>query len=215
MTEAADHVSTFFGNYPTRTFEKGEVLIQAEEDPDGVFYLAEGRVNQYDITPTGNIVVVNVFKAGAFFPMAYAINRMPNHYFFEAATSIVTRKAPLDETIAFLRANPDVMLDLLSRIYRGAEGVLRRMAQLMGGDAKSRLRFELLNAAYRFGRQRADGSLLVPLAESDIGKHSGLARETVNRHLQELKKRGLIDIVRQGILIHDLRKLEALANDGF
>src|SRR5687767_2658077 len=132
-------VVRFFTQYPLRTFDKREIIVRAETELPGLFYLTEGRVSQYDITSSGNEVVVNVFKPGAFFPMSWAMNDTPNHYFFEASAKVVAHVAPAADAVQFLRDNPDVTLDLLGRVYRGVDGVLRRMAHLMGGDAKTRL----------------------------------------------------------------------------
>lgn len=202
-------VARFFTQYPLRTFDKREIIVRAEADLPGVFYLIEGRVSQYDITPSGNEVAVNVFKPGAFFPMSSALNNTPNHYFFEASTKVTAHVAPAADAVQFLKDNPDVTFDLLSRVYRGVDGVLRRMAHLMGGDAKTRLSFELLNAAYRFGDQQQDGSVLIGLSEGDLARHSGLARETISRLIQNLKTAGLVEIDPHGIILKDIRKLEA------
>jgi CRP-like cAMP-binding protein len=208
--EIAQKIETFFKEFPLKTFSKGEMLIQAEKAPAGVFYITEGRVSQYDISPNGTSVVVNVFKPPAFFPMSWAINDTTNYYFFEAATpQVITRVAPRDRVLDFLHHNPDVTFNLLSRLYRGTDGLQRRMAHLMGGDAKSRLLFELLNASYRFGESRPDDSIFVPLKENDIAKHSGLTRETINRNLRHLKESGLIEITHLGFYVKDIRKLEA------
>lgn len=203
-------IEKFFSSYPVRTFAKRQVIVQASENPPGVFYLEEGRVSQYDISPAGTEVVVNVFKPPAFFPMSWAINQTPNQYFFEASTKAVVRMAPAEEAVAFLKANPDVLFDLLARVYRGVDGLLRRSAHLMGGDAKNRLIFELLNAAYRFGEEQANGRVAVPLKEGDLGRHAGLARETVNRLIRNLKQAGLIEITPDGFILHDTRQLEAV-----
>jgi CRP-like cAMP-binding protein len=202
-------VANFFTQYPLRTFDKREIVIRAETDLAGVFYLMEGRVSQYDITPTGNEVVVNVFKPGVFFPMSSAINNTPNHYFFEASTKVRAHVAPAADAVQFLKDNPDVTFDLLSRVYRGVDGVLRRMAHLMGGDSKTRLDFELLNAAYRFGESQQNGFILIGLSEGDLARHSGLARETISRLIQNLKTAGLVEIDPRGIIVKDIRKLEA------
>lgn len=202
-------VARFFTQYPLRTFDKREMVVRAEADLPGVFYLVEGRVSQYDIAPTGNEVVVNVFKPGVFFPMSWAINDTPNHYFFEASTKVTAHVAPAADVVQFLKDNPDITFDLLARVYRGVDGVLRRMAHLMGGDSKTRLTFELLNAAYRFGEQQQDGSVLIGLSEGDLARHSGLARETISRLIQSLKTADLVKIDPRGIILKDIRKLEA------
>lgn len=206
--EIRDTVAAFFDQYPTQVYTKRELLLRAEEPVHAVFYILEGRVSQYDITPNGNEVVVNVFKQGAFFPMSSVINDTENQYFFEASLRTQVRVAPKADVIQFLRDNPDVLFDLLARVYRGVDGVLRRMAHLMGGDAKSRLIFELLNATYRFGEQQPDGSIRVRLAESDLAKHSGLARETVSRLLQDLKTAHLIETSYRGISVKSVTDLE-------
>lgn len=203
-------VKGFFSAYPVRKFDKRQLIIQPDEPLTEVFYIVDGLVSQYDITSSGNEVVVNIFKPGAFFPMSTALNSTPNPYFFEASTVVVAHGAPPADAVQFLKDNPDVALDLLSRVYRGVDGVLRRMTHLMGGDAHHRLIFELLNAAYRFGEPTGNGSTYVPLKEGDIAKHSGLARETVNRQLQALKTAHMLTVTHQGITLTDLKELEAL-----
>lgn len=204
----AKKIESFFAEFPEKSFGKGEIIVHAAESPPGVMYLVEGRVSQYDISPAGTTVVVNIFKPPAFFPMSWAINKTPNNYFFEAATDVRLHLAPADAAVTFLRNHPDVLFDLLARVYSGTDGMLRRMAHLMGGDARSRLRFELLNAAYRFGERQEDGSIFVPLREGGLAEHSGLTRETINRHLQTLKEQGLVEISRRGFVLRDPKQLE-------
>jgi len=69
------------------------------------------------------------------------------------------------------------MFDLLSRVLpRDGRGAASHGAFNVG-DVKSRLIFELLNAAARFGKPQADGSIFINLSEGNLAKHSGLARE--------------------------------------
>jgi CRP-like cAMP-binding protein len=212
-SQPLEKVKTFFSKYPVHTFDKRQLLASAGEPLPGIFYVVEGRVSSYDITPAGNEVVVNVYKPGAFFPMSSALNDIPNGYFLEASTKVKAHIAPMKDVVEFMQANPDVTFDLLSRVYRGVEGVLRRMAYLMGGDTKSRLLFELLNAAYRFGESKDDDSVFIPLSENDIARHSGMARETVNRNLQHIKSEGLVQVSHSGITIKDLPALEKKLNE--
>ncbi len=204
----SDKVKNFFSTYPLRSYPKGQIITYAEEEPQGVLYMLEGRINQYDIAPNGSEVVVNIFKPPAFLPMSWAINKAPNHYFFEAAAATKAHQAPAEDTVQFLKNNPDVAFDLLSRVYRGVDGLLRRTSHLMAGDASSRLLFELLNAAYRFGQPNEKGEIVISLKEGDLAKHSGLARETVNRMLQKLKQTNLVRVEGGRIIIPSTADLE-------
>lgn len=202
-------VGHFFENYPLRRFDKGEVLIRPEERLENIFYLIEGSVIQYDISSAGNEVVVNAFKPGAFFPMSLAINRTPNYYYYEASTSVTVRMAPVERIVEFIKEQPEVMFDLLSRVYSGTDGLQRRMAHLMGGNARSRLIFELMNAAYRFGEHTSEGTL-VPLTENDLARRSGLSRETISRAMNKLKAEGYVAVQPSGVIIFDITNLEDL-----
>lgn len=213
MTHSAATVETFFAQYRERNYQKGRLLASAGENPTGVFYLTSGHVTQYDITPSGNVVVVNVFKPGAFFPMSWAINKQANQYFFEAASDVAVRVAPAEEVVQFVRTHPDVLFDLLTRVYKGVDGVLRRVVHLMGGTAKSRLIFEIINAAGRFGESQPDGSILLSLTEGDLAQRTGLARETVNRIIQQLKTAKIITVTPGGLVIHHLSALDRALGD--
>ena len=206
--KAGDKVRQFFSKYPIKTYNKGEVLILADENPQKISYIVSGHVRQYDISYRGDEVVVNVFKPEAFFPMSWAIAKTPNRYFFEAGENLKVHEAPPNEALKFLKENPDVALDLLTRLYRGVDGLTRRMAHLMGGSAKSRLLFEIIIECRRFGKKTTGQSYVIDMSESELGARSGLARETVSREIKSLKKLSLIDINRQGIIIKDINALE-------
>ena len=206
----SEKVKAFFAAYPQKSFSKQQQIVSAGEPLPGVLYIESGRIAKYDITPAGNEAVVNIYKPGAFFPMSWALNGTANDYFFEASVPTTVRVAPPIEALQFLKDNPDVTLDLLSRVYRGTDGILRRMVHLMSGDTKSRLLFELLNATYRFGEHKDDGSIFIALSENDLARHAGMARETVNRNIQSIKADGLVEITRLGITVKDVSAIEKL-----
>lgn len=207
----ADHtekVAKFFSQYKLQYFDKGQIFIQPGEDPAGIYYLVKGQVEQFDISVRGDDIVVNVFKPPSFFPMSWAINGTPNTYFFRAKDKVLYRLAPAEATVEFLQNNPDVTFDLLARVYRGTDGMLGRMAQLMGGSARNRLLYELIVESQRFGEQRKDGISLA-LTETELAARMGLTRETVSRELGAIKKAGLIKISEHRIIVKDINQLQA------
>ena len=208
MPKESSKVEEFFSRYPKRSFRKGQILLLNGDDLVYVHYLLDGRVKQYDVSYRGDEIVLNRFKPGAFFPMSLAINPEPSQYIFEAETNIEVRSAPAKEVVAFLHDNPDVVFELLSRVYRGVDGVLGRMVQLMGSSARSRLAYELVLETKRFGKKLATGDILLETHEHTIGEQAGLSRETVSREVHKFKQEGLIEISLGGIIIKDLAALE-------
>src|SRR5690606_16084200 len=112
-----------FAKSTSRLYAKGDIIVCADRDPEGVMLIDSGIVEQYDLTSAGNKLVVNRFKPKAFFPMSWAINRTPNPYFYSAATSVSVRYVAADTVMSFIKQNPDVALDLLSRVYSGTDGI--------------------------------------------------------------------------------------------
>lgn len=197
-----DKLNGHFSKYPLKTYVKGAIITFANHEPQGVTMLVKGVVEQYDITPEGNKITVNIFKPPAFFPMSWAINKTPNPYFFGALTDVELRQADAGETVAFLQANPDVMFDLLSRVYKGTDALLKRLVVTVSGIAASRLIFELLIEAYRFGIEIDEQTRSITIKQSVLAARSGLARETVSRELHKLEDENLISRTKQDIAIN-------------
>jgi CRP-like cAMP-binding protein len=202
-------VETFFSARPARKYAKGQILIMPGEVSNDVILILEGKVKTYDVTYRGEEIIVNVFKEGAYFPMSHALGSIKeNKYIYEAESDIVVKKAPAVEVVKFLKENPDVLLDLLSRVYTGTEGMLGRVTHLMAGSARSRILYELLIEARRFGEKSGKGYVL-HLSETELSARAGLSRETVSREMHWLKGAGLVTIVQRDIHIKDVAAIEA------
>ncbi len=209
-TTVSKKVEKFFLDYKLRHYEKGQILILNGDDTDYVFYLETGRVKMYDVTYRGDEMILSIFKPNSFFPMSLAINKVANPYIYEAESDISLHQAPAPDVIRFLNDNPDVILDLLSRLYHGIDGMLGRMAVLMSGSAKSRLIYELIIESRRFGEITKEGTCKLAISEKEIGAMSGLSRETVSREMRKLKNDQLITVEPKMIVIHSMPRLESL-----
>lgn len=207
--KVAEKVEKFFSQYPVRSYRKGQILIYRGEDPSGIFNIVSGRVKQYDVSDEGHTVIVNIYKPFTFFPMQWAVNKTKNQYFFETITATKLRQAPPDDVVRFLEENTDVLYNLLSRVYSGLDGLLRRMAHLMASKANIRVLFELVTECKRLAHKQKDGSYVIPMHSYELADAAGLSRETVSRELVALKKSGLIEITRKHIVVKDLQRLEA------
>jgi len=206
-----DKIDAAFSKYPKRSYPKGQILIFVDESPEYVFYITKGRVRKYDVSYRGDEAIVNIFKPPAFFPMSEAINHTPNKYFYKTETEAEVHIVPFEAAVQFLKDNPDVMLDLLARIYRGMDGLLGRLLHLMSGSAKSRLLYELLIESRRFGKKNDQGGCALDVTEVDLAARSGLSRETVSREMKRIKADGLVSVSSKGITIKNLKELEQKA----
>jgi CRP/FNR family cyclic AMP-dependent transcriptional regulator len=205
--QVAKKLESFFSTFRKQHYKKGEILIRADDDPSGIFYLVDGVVKVYAISKKGDDLVLNMYKPVSFFPMTWAINNSPNKYYYEAVTDVAVWKAPKDEVVSFIKDNPDVLFDLMSRVYRGIEGMFLRMTYLMSGSAYSRLITELLIQAKRFGKIEG-ATVSLKMSEKDLAASSGMTRETVSREMKVLKDKKLVLFEKNTITVNDIAALE-------
>ncbi len=201
-------IEEFFKKYRHQKYKKGELLIRAGENPKGVFFLTSGAVKEYAISKKGEELVVNMFKPVAFFPMSWAINNIANNYYFEAMDDVEVWIAPQMETINFVKENSDVLYNLMSRVFKGTDGILMRMVYLMSGSAYARVITELLIQGKRFGKKGSADSTELTILEKDLANQAGMTRETVSREMKILKDKGLITFVNNVLIINNIDKLE-------
>lgn len=206
--DVTDKIYQHFSKYPKRSYPKGQILVFADETPEHIFYITKGKVRKYDVSYRGDEVIVNIFKPPAYFPMSWAINRSPNRYFYKTEEPTELHVVPVDDALQFVHGNPEVMYDLLSRVYQGMDGLLGRVVHLMSGTAKSRLIYELIIECRRFGTKRPSGGYVIDTSEVDIAARSGLSRETVSREMRKLKDQGLVVVEHGTIVVGDLSALE-------
>ncbi len=209
MTSAtSDKLDSFFSKYPLRAYQKGQVLIHAGDNPQHIFYIVKGKVRVYDISHRGDEVIVHAYDAGAFFPMAWVITGIDNRFFYDVEETVEVRIAPPHEVIAFLHAHPDLLVDLLTRVYTKVDGLLDKMMNLMTGSAFRRVLYELVVECRRFGKKSDEGCIIM-LNEQDIASRAGLSRDTLSRELKKVVRESLVRVTRSGIVISDFDKLRA------
>ena len=209
--EVAQKIHRVLSAYPKRKYPKGQIILFADENPSHIFYIVKGKVIKYDISYRGDEVIINVFKPPAFFPLSWAINNTQNNYFYKTDEETELHIVPVDDTVAFLKQNPDVVYDLMKRVYTGMEGMLTRLVLLMSGTAKSRVLHELVIECKRFGVKLKDGSYKLDVSELGLGSRAGMSRETINREMRKLKDASLVRIEKNHIVVNDLGALEAAA----
>lgn len=200
-------LTDFFSQFKSYKYKKGEILIHAGDEPSGIFYLTKGRVKEYFISKNGDEFIVNIFKPISFFPMSWAINGTQNDYFFEAMDDVETIKAPREKVVLFIKSQPEVLFDLISRVFKGMDGILQRMTYFMSGSAYKRLITELLIDAKRFGKKEGT-KVTLNATEKDIASQAGMSRETVSREFRILKEKGILTFARNEIIISDINRLE-------
>lgn len=199
----------FYKQFTSRSYKKGEMLIRADDDPQGIFCLTKGYVRQYTISKTGFELTLHILKPISYFPMVWAINGTPNVYNFAALTPVEVGRAPRDQVVNFIKDKPTIIFALMSELLEDYAESLNRVEHLVFSDAYRRVISVLLYIAKHFGEKVGTNSIIVHhrFTQQDIATLVGVARETTNNEMVKLEKKGLITYVDHSIQFENIQKL--------
>jgi CRP-like cAMP-binding protein len=201
---------TFYNQFTPRIYKKGETLIRADDDPQGIFCLNKGYVRQYTISKTGIELTLHILKPTSYFPMVWAINGTPNVYYYEALTESEVGRAPRDQVVNFIKDKPGLLFELMSGLLEDYAETLTRVEHLVFSDAYRRVISILIYIAKHFGEITVAGTIIAHrFTQQDIATLVGIARETASIEMAKLEKRGLIEYVDHSILFENMEALEA------
>lgn len=212
QSEALAHqkIERFFTDYTKLLYKRGEVILRAEDPPAGVYFLKSGFVRQYLISPSGETLILHVYRPGSFFPLMWAINNIPNNFYFEAVTAVEVYRAPQNQVVTFLKKHPDILFETTQRLIGGLHGLVSRVGYLVLDNAYIKTVLLILYFAKNFAEPSEVGvSLRVPLVHREIAAWIGTTRETASLQMEALKRKGLIKARGRKLIVPNLHLLEA------
>jgi CRP-like cAMP-binding protein len=203
-----EEFETFYKQFTVRNYKKGEMIIRADDDPQGIFCLTKGYVRQYTISKSGFELTLHILKPISYFPMVWAINGTPNVYYFEALTPVEVGRAPRDEVVDFIKDKPALLFALMSELLEDYAETLKRVEHLVFSDAYRRVISILIYIAKHFGEETKKGIIVKHrFTQQDIATLVGVTRETASNEMVKLEKEGLIKYVDHSMLFDNMKKL--------
>jgi CRP/FNR family cyclic AMP-dependent transcriptional regulator len=208
-------IASFFSRFPSVEFAPGTPVLEATEHPETTFYIKDGYVRQYIISPDGVELTVHLFRSGSFFPLMQVLNDTPNRFFYEAFTPIVMHMASAVDVRQFLKSEPEVLYDLTQRLLLGIDGLLVRLEVVAFGSAALRVADGLIFLVRHFGTIEGNSVKIDQrLTHRHIAQIVGLTRETTSLELERLMKQGILSKDGDRLVILDHQRLSQAATLG-
>ncbi len=155
------------------------------------------------------VFTLNIYKPYALFPMSSVLNGKQEKYTYGALTEVRGYFAPKKDFRRFIKKNPDILFDLLKRIYSGLEGFFSHLEAMLSGDAYLRILTQLIIYTKRFGQNNKNRIAFDwHMTHHELASQTGLARETVTREIKKLQDKGLIGYSGKKLFVYELPKLE-------
>lgn len=194
-----------------KTFEKGEILHSEGSECSRLFFVKTGRVKVYRTSSAGKEQIFEILEPRD----TCACN--PGEAVWQCTS---TAEAAETSTVWFLsRENYVRMVANNSKLMHALNELFAKRLQCFSNlieeftlkDTKKRLIKYLLDMLPKDkkGVLKSD-TLFIQSTREEIANRLGTARETVARHISDLKRKKLIDVKPYQIIIRDKAALEKL-----
>ena len=210
---------SFFLQRAKAHYGRGEIVFDSKSKNKQTFYIVDGYVKSYIITNDGDYNILTIYGPGFIFPLGPALRndmgRSPYHLqdtvYFEAITDIEVHFARPEDLTLYCNENPVAYREMLSVLVRNYELFLSRVEGSLMKHAGQRIAHQLLVLCGSFAKKAYGQYIIdVPLTHQDISDSLGMARETVSREMEKLKKQGVIDTKDRHVIILDIEKLREI-----
>ena len=177
----------------TRSYDKDQVIILAEEEGDALFIIADGQVKVSIVSEDGREVILSLLGEGAVFGELSLLDGKPR-----SANVVATQDTELymvrrADFLQLIYTVPQIAVGLLAELAARLRKTDRKIESLALLDVTSRISETLLQLADEQGSETKFGvSLEERPTHQQLASMSGTTRETVSRVLKRLEGQGYI-----------------------
>ncbi len=190
-----------------QSFAKGSVLFRRGEPGNALYIIVRGQIRIFASTRQGNEITLALLGAGEFFGEMALLDGQPRSANAEATEDTELHFLDRDNFFSFLMHKESALraiLCALSRRLRRTDDLLTEAYFLQISHRLARKLVELHEGAATAGG--APHPLCI--TQMKLAGMIGATRESVNKELNVLRKKGLVQTSRNRITILDLARLK-------
>jgi CRP/FNR family transcriptional regulator len=192
-----------------RTFLKRQYVFMEGEEREAVYFIHEGTVKTFKVDESGNEQVINILQKGEMFPHVGFFDDTPYPATAEAVENTELFIIRIDDFDHLMMQHPRIAVKVMRIMGQKIFMLAQRVQELISEDVRHRIVHTLLRFAEEIGKPGPSGvNIELPITNRDFANMVGSSRETINRVLNELKKKGILEADRHGLTIYDLDRLK-------
>ncbi len=191
-----------------RRYKKRMVIFMEGEQREAVYFIKYGSVKAYKIDEEGNKQVISLLKEGDMFPHVGFFDQSPYPATAEVVSDTELLVIRIKDFEQLLLKRPQMSIKVMTVMGQKIIDLQNRIQDFISKDVQQRFIQVIIKMASEHGKKHEKGIYLeVPLTNQDFANMVGTTRETVNRMLTQLRKRKVIHLERDGILIYNINDL--------
>ncbi|HVS80098.1 MAG TPA: Crp/Fnr family transcriptional regulator [Pyrinomonadaceae bacterium] len=196
------------------SYPRGAALFVEGQTPRGVFFLCEGRAKVSIASPEGKTVVLRIAQPGELLGVNAAITGRPYEVTAEAIEHCRVDFVRRKDLLRILDRDKKAYCGVVQALSNRFSGVVEHArVLLLSQSAAEKLARLLIKWCDEVGTWTPQGIRVNPgLTHEEMGQMICTSRETVTRVLSEFRRRRIVHLTRNSILVRNRRALESVAN---
>jgi CRP-like cAMP-binding protein len=190
---------------------EGEQIFAKGDPGNSMMAVLKGRISITAPSPDGRQVVLTVMRDGDVFGEIALLDGKERTADATALTDCELLIVPRRSLFSLLERRPDLCIGLLIVLCERLRRTNEQVEDLAFLDLEARIAKVLIRLAEEDGNgQSRERPVGVKISQRALGELVGGSRESVNKHLQDWKRSGIIEIGKGAIVIRDMDSLTAL-----
>ncbi len=193
-----------------REIEKGCFLFREGTEANELFILNSGRIQVSKVSADGRELTFRLCEPGDIVGELTLFSNGAKHLLNarvleDGDVSVISK----DELEAKLLEDSVLAFEFMKWMSENFRRTQTKLRDLILHGKKGALYSTLIRMSNSYGYEKKDGILIdLPLTNQELANFAGTARESVNRMLGELRKKGIVSINKGKITIHDLQYIK-------
>lgn len=197
----AEACNSFLSLFHEEKWDKNTCILNHEKCYHNFYIILSGRVKMYRVQPKGGKeITLFLLTRSDIFDLICLMDNGVHHVYYECLDNVKVLAAPMPDLRKWLNSNPQQYKNLLP--YAGK---LMRLLENYASDITFiDIPTRLIKLLIRNVKEDSDNlELINNLSNKEIANLIGTTRAVVNRHLQKLKKEGVIHVSRKHVKVKD------------
>ncbi|HTT79292.1 MAG TPA: Crp/Fnr family transcriptional regulator [Stellaceae bacterium] len=203
-------LETILAHAIVRRHEEGDQIFAKGDPGSGMMAVLRGRVTISAPSADGRQVVLSTMHEGDVFGEIALLDGKERTADAIAAADCELLVVPRHSLLSLLDRHPEVCIEFLIVLCERLRHTNEQVEDLAFLELEARLAKALLRLEGENSRGARDRTAGLKISQRALGEIVGSSRESVNKHLQDWKRSGIITIERGSIVIRDREALAAL-----
>jgi len=192
--------------------DRGQFIYIAGDRADFVYILKRGRVKLSVLAETGKEIAIDIIQPGEIFGEFALVDESLRSNMTQALDDVLMWVFSRQDFTKLLTTQPKLALSYIKLVGDRRRRMEKKLSDITSKAVSARI-CELLHelATSSAEVETTAGNYLVPLTHHDVASLIGAARQTTTTVLNDLERRGIIELGRGSIRVKCLKQLQTYA----